>query len=159
MITASPVATRASNASSASCAADLGLQLAPSSSRGLAKRPNWITALGPVIRDPQSGPYRRTRMSVLTLGYSRKAAHLLTFQSSTRIWAELHEQAFRRLGGSTRTVVLDDLGDGSRTQDSQESKSPLPKPALVQQSATKTKELPIQAAEGHAGSRRVPRQV
>ncbi len=67
---------------------------------------------GPMVRDPHSGRYRRTRMFVLTLGYSRKAVRLLTFQSSTRIWAELHEKAFRRLGGSTRTVVLDNLGEG-----------------------------------------------
>jgi transposase len=67
---------------------------------------------GPMVRDPHSGRYRRTRMFVLTLGYSRKAVRLLTFQSSTRIWAELHEQAFRRLGGGTRTVVLDNLGEG-----------------------------------------------
>ncbi len=67
---------------------------------------------GPMVRDPHSGRYRRARMFVLTLGYSRKAVRLLTFQSSTRIWAELHEQAFRRLGGSTRTVVLDNLGEG-----------------------------------------------
>ncbi len=67
---------------------------------------------GPMVRDPQSGRYRRTRMFVLTLGCSRKAVRLLTFQSSTRIWAELHEQAFRRLGGVPRTVVLDNLGEG-----------------------------------------------
>ena len=67
---------------------------------------------GPMVRDPHSGRYRRTRMFVLTLGYSRKAVRLLTFHSSTRIWAELHEQAFRRLGGATRTVVLDNLGEG-----------------------------------------------
>ena len=67
---------------------------------------------GPMVRDPHSGRYRRTRMFVLTLGYSRKGIHLLTFQSSTRVWAELHEQAFRRLGGGTRTVVLDNLGEG-----------------------------------------------
>jgi len=67
---------------------------------------------GPMVRDPHSGRYRRTRMFVLTLGYSRKAVRLLTFQSSTRVWAELHEQAFRRLGGTTRTVVLDNLGEG-----------------------------------------------
>lgn len=67
---------------------------------------------GPMVRDPHSGRYRRTRLFVLTLGYSRKAVRLLTFQSSTRIWAELHEQAFRRLGGVTRTVVLDNLGEG-----------------------------------------------
>ncbi len=67
---------------------------------------------GPMVRDPHSARYRRTRMFVLTLGYSRKAVRLLTFQSSTRVWAELHEQAFRRLGGTTRTVVLDNLGEG-----------------------------------------------
>lgn len=67
---------------------------------------------GPMVRDPHSGRYRRTRLFVLTLGYSRKCIRLLTFQSSTRIWAELHERAFRRLGGSTKTVVLDNLGEG-----------------------------------------------
>lgn len=65
-----------------------------------------------MVRDPKTGRYRRTRLFVLTLGYSRKAVRLLTFQSSTRIWAELHEQAFRRLGGVTRTVVLDNLREG-----------------------------------------------
>jgi hypothetical protein len=34
---------------------------------------------GPMVRDPHSGRYRRTRF-VLTLGYSRKAVRLLTFQ-------------------------------------------------------------------------------
>ena len=48
---------------------------------------------GPMVRDPHSGRYRRTHLFVLTLGYSRKAVRLLTFQSSTRTWAELHEQA------------------------------------------------------------------
>ena len=67
---------------------------------------------GPMVRDPHSGRYRRIRMFVLTLGYSRKTVRLLTFHSSTRIWAELHEQAFRRLGGGTRTIVLDNLGEG-----------------------------------------------
>ena len=67
---------------------------------------------GPMVRDPHAGRYRRTRMFVLTLGYSRKAVHLLTFHSSTRTWAELHEQAFHRLGGTARTVVLDNLAEG-----------------------------------------------
>ena len=66
---------------------------------------------GPV-RNPHTGKYRRTRLFVLTLGYSRKAVRLLTFRSSSRIWAELHEKAFRRLGGSTRIVVLDNLKEG-----------------------------------------------
>jgi transposase len=67
---------------------------------------------GPMVRDAQSGKYRRTRLFVMTLGYSRKAVRLLTFRSSSRIWAELHEKAFRRLGGSTRIVVLDNLREG-----------------------------------------------
>ena len=67
---------------------------------------------GPLVRDPHSGKYRRTRLFVMTLGYSRKSVRLLLFQSSTQIWAQLHEQAFRRLGGSVRVVVLDNLGEG-----------------------------------------------
>ena len=67
---------------------------------------------GPMVRDPESGKYRRTRLFVLTLGYSRKSVRLLVFRSSTRVWAELHEKAFRRLGGSTRIVVLDNLREG-----------------------------------------------
>jgi transposase len=67
---------------------------------------------GPMVRDPFSGKYRRTRLFVMTLAYSRKAVRLLTFRSSSRIWAELHERAFRRLGGATRVVVLDNLREG-----------------------------------------------
>ena len=65
-----------------------------------------------MVRDPHSGKYRRMRLFVPTLGYSRKSVRLLVFQSSTQTWAELHEQAFRRLGGCTRVVVLDNLGEG-----------------------------------------------
>lgn len=72
---------------------------------------------GPMVRDPQTGKYRRTRLFVMTLGYSRKAVRLLTFRSSARIWAELHEIAFRRLGGSVRVVVLDNLREGVLTPD------------------------------------------
>jgi transposase len=67
---------------------------------------------GPMVRDAQTGKYRRTRLFVMTLGYSRKSVRLLIFRSSSRIWAELHEKAFRRLGGSTRVVVLDNLKEG-----------------------------------------------
>jgi len=67
---------------------------------------------GPMVREAKSGKYRRTRLFVLTLGYSRKAVRLLTFRSSTRIWAELHEKAFRRLGGAPRILVLDNLREG-----------------------------------------------
>jgi transposase len=67
---------------------------------------------GPMVRDPQSGKYLRTRLFVMTLGCSRKSVRLLTFRSSAHIWAELHEKAFRRLGGATRIVVLDNLREG-----------------------------------------------
>jgi transposase len=72
---------------------------------------------GPLVRDPQTGKYRRTRLFVMTLGYSRKCVRLLVFRSSARIWAELHETAFRRLGGSVRVVVLDNLKEGVLTPD------------------------------------------
>jgi len=67
---------------------------------------------GPMVRDPQTGKYRRTRLFVLTLGYSRKSVRLLVFQSSSRTWAELHEKAFRRLGGVVQLMVLDNLREG-----------------------------------------------
>jgi len=72
---------------------------------------------GPMVRDPQTGKYRRTRLFVLTLGYSRKSVRLLIFRSSSRTWADLHEKAFRRLGGSVRIVVLDNLREGVLTPD------------------------------------------
>lgn len=67
---------------------------------------------GPMVRDPGTGRYRRTRLFVLTLGFSRKSVWLLTFRSSSRIWCELHEEAFSRLGGAPRTAVLDNLKEG-----------------------------------------------
>jgi transposase len=72
---------------------------------------------GPMVRDPASAKYRRTRLFVLTLGCSRKSVRLLTWRSSSQRWAELHEEAFRRLGGSTRVVVLDNLREGVLTPD------------------------------------------
>jgi transposase len=67
---------------------------------------------GPMVRDLSTGKYRRMRMFVMTLGHSRKSVRLLVFRSSTQTWAELHEKAFRRLGGATRVVVLDNLREG-----------------------------------------------
>ena len=72
---------------------------------------------GPMVRPSPGAKHRRTRLFVFTLGYSRKAVRLLTFQSSSEIWARLHEQAFRQLGGATRTVVLDNLREGVLTPD------------------------------------------
>jgi transposase len=67
---------------------------------------------GPMVRHPQSGKYRRIRLFLFTLGYSRKSVRLLTWRSSTRLWAELHERAFRRLGGAPSVVILDNLREG-----------------------------------------------
>ena len=72
---------------------------------------------GPMVRCPKTGKYRRTRLFVLTLGYSRKCVRLLSFHSSSRIWCELHEKAFHRLGGTTRIVVLDNLREGVLSPD------------------------------------------
>jgi transposase len=72
---------------------------------------------GPMVREAPGGKYRRTRLFVLTLGYSRKSVRLLTWRSSTQIWCELHEQAFRRLGGTVRVIVLDNLREGVLTPD------------------------------------------
>jgi transposase len=72
---------------------------------------------GPMVRDPVSGKYRRTRLFVLTLGCSRKSVRLLTWRSSAQIWCELHERAFRRLGGTVRVIVLDNLKEGVLTPD------------------------------------------
>lgn len=72
---------------------------------------------GPMVRDPQSGKYRKTRLFVLTLGYSRKCVRLLGFQSSSRLWGEFHETAFRRLGGVPKIVVLDNLREGVLSPD------------------------------------------
>ena len=72
---------------------------------------------GPMVRDAATGKYRRTRLFTLTLGYSRKSVWLLAWRSSARIWAELHERGFRRLGGTLRWVVLDNLREGVLTPD------------------------------------------
>ena len=40
---------------------------------------------GPMVRDKATNKYRRTRLFVLTLGYSRKAVRLLVWRSSAQI--------------------------------------------------------------------------
>ena len=79
---------------------------------------------GPLVRDGALGKYRRTRLLVLTRGYSRKSVRLIVPRSSAQIWAELHERAFRRLGGSVRWMVLDNLTESAseRPGDREEGK-------------------------------------
>jgi transposase len=67
---------------------------------------------GPMVRHPETGRYRRMRLFVFTLGCSRKSVRLLSFKSSSQIWSQLHEEAFRRLGGAPRVMVLDNLKEG-----------------------------------------------
>ena len=67
---------------------------------------------GPMVLDAKTKKYRRMRLFVFTLGCSRKSVRLLSWKSSSQIWAELHEEAFRRLGGAPRVVVLDNLKEG-----------------------------------------------
>jgi transposase len=50
---------------------------------------------GPLVRDPDTGRYRRARLFVLTLGYSRKSVRFLVLRSSAQIWAQLHERSVR----------------------------------------------------------------
>ncbi len=67
---------------------------------------------GPMVRDPRTGKYRRARLFVMTLAYSRKSVRFLVPQSTTHTWSELHERAFRRLGCVPKVVVLDNLREG-----------------------------------------------
>src|SRR6266508_4651434 len=72
---------------------------------------------GPMVRHSVTRKYRRTRLFLFTLGYSRKSVRLLTVASSTRRWCELHEESFRRLGGAVKVTVLDNLREGMLTPD------------------------------------------
>lgn len=67
---------------------------------------------GALTMDPSSQRYRRPRLFVMTLRYSRRSFRRVVWKSSQQIWAELHEQAFRYFGGATQYVVLDNLKEG-----------------------------------------------
>jgi transposase len=92
---------------------------------------------GPMVRDARTGKYRRMRLFVMTLGYSRKSVRLVVPRSSAQVWAELHERAFRRLGGATRIVVLDNLREGVIEPDVYDPKlNPLYRDLLAHYGAT-----------------------
>lgn len=59
-----------------------------------------------------TGRLRRPRLFVMTLRFSRKAFRKVVWKSSQEIWAKLHEEAFRALGGCPQYVVLDNLKEG-----------------------------------------------
>ena len=67
---------------------------------------------GAPTRVPGSDRYRKPRLFVATLRYSRRSFRRVVWKSSQQIWAQLHEQAWRYFAGTTRYVVLDNLKEG-----------------------------------------------
>ena len=67
---------------------------------------------GALTRVPRTDRYRKPRLFVATLRYSRRSFRRVVWKSSQQVWAELHEQAWRYFGGSCRYVVLDNLKEG-----------------------------------------------
>lgn len=72
---------------------------------------------GAPTRHPVTGTYRKPRLFVMTLRYSRRSFRQVVWKSSSQTWARLHEQAFRYFGGSTHYCVLDNLKEGVITPD------------------------------------------
>ena len=67
---------------------------------------------GAPTRVPGTYRYRKPRLFVATLRYSRRSFRRVVWNSGQQVWAELHEQAWRYFGGSCRYVVLDNLKEG-----------------------------------------------
>ncbi len=67
---------------------------------------------GAPTRVPGSNRYRKPRLFVATLRYSRASFRHVVWKSSQQVWAELHERAFRHFGGCPQYVVLDNLKEG-----------------------------------------------
>ena len=67
---------------------------------------------GALTRVPGTDRYRRPRLFVMTLRYSRRSFRRVVWESSQQTWARLHEQAFRYFGGCCTYVVLDNLKEG-----------------------------------------------
>jgi len=60
----------------------------------------------------KTGKYRRPRLFVMTLKFSRRSFRKVVWSSSQEVWARLHEEAFRYFGGVPQYVVLDNLKEG-----------------------------------------------
>ena len=67
---------------------------------------------GVPTRVPGTERWRKPRLFVATLRYSRRSFRFVVWRSSQQTWARLHEQAWRHFGGSCRYVVLDNLKEG-----------------------------------------------
>jgi transposase len=72
---------------------------------------------GALTRHPHSGRYRRPRLFIMTLRYSRRSYRQVVWKSSSEVWARLHEQAFRYFRGAVSYCVLDNLREGVITPD------------------------------------------
>ena len=72
---------------------------------------------GAPTRNANTGRYRRPRLFVMTLRYSRRSFRCVVPKSSQQTWCQLHEQAFRYFGGVVSYVVLDNLKEGVITPD------------------------------------------
>ncbi len=66
---------------------------------------------GAPTRTP-SGKYKRPYLFVMTLKYSGKSFRKVVWKTSQTVWAQLHEEGFRALGGCPQYVVLDNLKEG-----------------------------------------------
>jgi transposase len=67
---------------------------------------------GARTRVPGTDRYRRPRLFVMTLRYSRRSFRRVVWESSQQTWARLHKQAWRYFGGCCSYVVLDNLKEG-----------------------------------------------
>jgi transposase len=61
---------------------------------------------------PRTGKLRRPRLFSMKLSHSRKAFRKVVWESSARVWCELHEEGFRHFGGVPKVVRLDNLKEG-----------------------------------------------
>ena len=67
---------------------------------------------GAPTRVPGTTNYRRPRLFVATLRFSRRSFRRVVSKSSQETWARLHEEAWRYFGGACKYVVLDNLKEG-----------------------------------------------
>jgi transposase len=67
---------------------------------------------GALTLNPKTGKYRRPRLFIMTLKYSRRSFRKVVWKSGQEVWARLHEEAFRYFGGCPQYVVLDNLKEG-----------------------------------------------
>ncbi len=67
---------------------------------------------GALTLNPRTGKYRRPRLFIMTLKYSRRSFRKVVWKSGQEAWAKLHEEAFRYFGGCPQYVVLDNLKEG-----------------------------------------------